>query len=80
MSRRRFGASTLALAAPEVAFAQHAAVQGAVPSDTIWLNANENPEGPPPEAKEAISHAISEEFCEPLRACSKACHEELRMD
>jgi hypothetical protein len=27
-----------------------------------------------------ISHAISEEFCVPLRACSKACHEELRMD
>ena len=60
MPRRRFGALTLAAAAPEVAFAQHAAVQGAVPSDTVWLNANENPEGPPPEAKEAISHAIGE--------------------
>jgi histidinol-phosphate aminotransferase len=58
MSRRRFAA--LSLAAPEIAFAQHAAVQGAVPEDTVWLNANENPEGPPAEAKEAISRAIGE--------------------
>jgi histidinol-phosphate/aromatic aminotransferase/cobyric acid decarboxylase-like protein len=60
MSRRRFGALSLAGAAPEVAFAQHAAVQGAVPVDTIWLNANEDPEGPPSEAREVISRAISE--------------------
>jgi histidinol-phosphate aminotransferase len=60
MSRRRFGAMALAGATPEIAFAQHAAVQGAVPADTVWLNANENPEGPPQEAKEAISRAISE--------------------
>ena len=58
ISRRQFGA--LSLAAPEIALAQHAAVQGAVPADTVWLNANENPEGPPSEAKEAISRAISE--------------------
>ena len=60
ISRRQFGTLSLAAAAPEIAFAQHAAVQGAVPVDTVWLNANENPEGPPPEAKEAISRAISE--------------------
>jgi histidinol-phosphate aminotransferase len=63
MSRRRFAALSLAapyLAAPEIAFAQHAAVEGAVPADTVWLNANENPEGPPPEAREAISRAIGE--------------------
>jgi len=60
MSRRQFGALSLAAAVPEIAFAQHAAVQGAVPVDTVWLNANENPEGPPAEAKEAISRAISE--------------------
>jgi histidinol-phosphate aminotransferase len=60
MSRRRFGALSLAVAAPEIAFAQHAAVQGAVPADTVWLNANENPDGPAAEAKEAISRAISE--------------------
>jgi histidinol-phosphate/aromatic aminotransferase/cobyric acid decarboxylase-like protein len=58
ISRRQFAA--LSLAVPEVAFAQHAAVQGAVPADTVWLNANENPEGPPAEAKEAISRAIGE--------------------
>jgi histidinol-phosphate aminotransferase len=60
MSRRRFAALAVAGATPEIAFAQHAAVQGTVPADTVWLNANENPEGPPPEAKEAISRAISE--------------------
>jgi histidinol-phosphate/aromatic aminotransferase/cobyric acid decarboxylase-like protein len=59
-SRRRFGALSLASAAPEIAFVQHAAGQGGVRADTVWLNANENPEGPPPEAKEAISRAISE--------------------
>ena len=41
MSRRRFGAVALASATSETAFAQHAAVQGAVPADTVWLNANE---------------------------------------
>jgi histidinol-phosphate aminotransferase len=60
MSRRQFGAVSLAGAASEIAFAQHAAVQGTAPADTVWLNANENPEGPPPEAKEAISRAITE--------------------
>ncbi len=39
---------------------QHAAVQGPVPSDTVWLNANENPEGPPEEAKAALAAAIGE--------------------
>jgi histidinol-phosphate/aromatic aminotransferase/cobyric acid decarboxylase-like protein len=60
MSRRQFGALSLAATVPEIAFAQHAAVPGAVPVDTVWLNANENPEGPPLEAKEAISRAIGE--------------------
>jgi histidinol-phosphate/aromatic aminotransferase/cobyric acid decarboxylase-like protein len=60
ISRRQFGALSLAATVPEIAFAQHAAVPGAVPVDTVWLNANENPEGPPLEAKEAISRAIGE--------------------
>ncbi len=60
MTRRRFGALSFAVVAPEIAFGQHAAVVGAVPADTVWLNANENPEGPPPESKEAITRAISE--------------------
>src|SRR5579859_3985206 len=40
--------------------AQHAAVQGSVPENTIWLNANENPEGPPLEEREAIANAIAD--------------------
>ena len=38
----------------EAAFAQRAAVPGVVPADTVFLNANENPEGPPKEAIEAM--------------------------
>jgi histidinol-phosphate aminotransferase len=48
---------TFALAIPvlsEAAFAQRAAVQGNFPPDTVWLNANENPEGPPKAAIEAM--------------------------
>lgn len=46
--------------APELAFAQHAAISGSVPPDTVWLNANESPEGPFPGAKEALKGALSE--------------------
>lgn len=42
------------------ALAQHAAVQGDVPEGTVWLNANENPEGPPQESREAIARSIAE--------------------
>lgn len=45
---------------PELAFAQHAAVSGDVPAGTVWLNANENPEGPPEESKVALRGAILE--------------------
>ena len=44
----------------QLALAQHAAVQGPAPPDTVWLNANENPEGPPPESKEAIARALAD--------------------
>lgn len=60
ISRREFGGIALLGLLPETAFAQHAAVQGPVPPDTVWLNANENPEGPPPPVKEAIAQAIAE--------------------
>jgi histidinol-phosphate aminotransferase len=50
VTRREFGAA--------MALAQHAAVQGPVREDTVWLNANENPEGPPEAAKAAIMHAV----------------------
>ena len=58
MTRRLFSSITLSGLIPELAFAQHAAVQGDAPADTVWLNANENPEGPPPECQEAIGRAI----------------------
>jgi histidinol-phosphate aminotransferase len=31
-----------------------------VPPDTVWLNANENPDGPPEEAKQALVRAVAE--------------------
>ncbi len=37
----------------EAALAQRAAVGGQAPKDTVWLNANENPDGPPAAALEA---------------------------
>ncbi len=38
----------------EALLAQRAAVPGAVPPNTVFLNANENPEGPPQEAIDAM--------------------------
>ncbi|MBX9601905.1 MAG: aminotransferase class I/II-fold pyridoxal phosphate-dependent enzyme [Bryobacteraceae bacterium] len=46
--------------APELAFAQHAAIAGAVPPGTIWLNANESPEGPPKSAVAALRKAAAD--------------------
>ncbi len=60
ISRRQFGCATIAGLLPELAFSQHAAVQGDVPPGTVWLNANENPDGPPDEAKQALSRAIGD--------------------
>jgi histidinol-phosphate aminotransferase len=60
ISRRELGGLALMGLTSEIAFAQHAAVQGTAPPDTVWLNANENPEGPPVEAKQAIAQAIAD--------------------
>ncbi len=60
ISRREFGSAALCTLMPELAFAQHAAVTGQAPPGTVWLNANENPEGPPEESAEAIRKAIAE--------------------
>jgi len=61
ISRREFGSAAALLSLiPELAFAQHAAVTGEVPADTVWLNANENPEGPPEESRVAIRNAVAE--------------------
>lgn len=60
VSRRRFAQTAAAGLFPAIAFSQHAAVQGDVPPDAVWLNANENPEGPPPAARDALVRAIQE--------------------
>ncbi len=58
-SRRLFAAQLAAMgagiaASPEVILAQRALSLQNWSSDTVWLNANENPEGPPPAALEAM--------------------------
>lgn len=65
MTRRGF-AARLALTAAgagaptEAAFAQRAMVRGGeLPAGMVWLNANENPAGPPPAALEAMKAVLS---------------------
>jgi len=53
LSRRQFG-TLAALGFTEAAFAQRA-LAGPAPSGTIWLDANENPDGPPPAAIQAMA-------------------------
>jgi histidinol-phosphate aminotransferase len=55
-------AATAAAAArlwSEPALAQRALVAGAAPPGTVWLNANENPEGPGEAAIEAMSRSLA---------------------
>ncbi len=42
----------------EAAFAQRAAVPGAAPADTVWINGNEFPEGPPQASIDAMAKII----------------------
>jgi histidinol-phosphate aminotransferase len=63
ISRRNFarvaGGAAAARLFTECAFAQRAAVQFAnLPPDMVWLNANENPNGPPPSAIRAAAEAL----------------------
>jgi histidinol-phosphate aminotransferase len=60
MLTRRGFASMIAAGLTEAAFAQRAAVPGAAPADTVWLNGNEFPEGPPKESIEVMARAIHE--------------------
>ena len=53
MTRRQLGLAAIPILT-EAAFAQRAAVPGAIPPGTVFLNANENPEGPPQEAIDAM--------------------------
>jgi histidinol-phosphate aminotransferase len=43
---------------PEMAYAQRAAVAGNLPKDMVWLNANENPAGPPQCALDAMQQVL----------------------
>jgi len=56
----RLGLGAAAVRAlPEMAYAQRAVVNaGALPKDMVWLNANENPLGPPPAALAAMREVL----------------------
>jgi histidinol-phosphate aminotransferase len=58
ITRRRLALAP-ALALTEAALAQRASIQGvALPADMVWLNANENPEGPPKAALQAMIEVL----------------------
>ena len=57
---RRGFAGVVAAGFTEFAFAQRANVAGPAPKDTVWLNANEFPEGPPPAVLEAMQRVVGE--------------------
>jgi histidinol-phosphate aminotransferase len=62
MTRREFplrlAGAALAARWTEPALAQRALVAADVPANTVWLNANENPEGPCPAALEAMAEVL----------------------
>ena len=64
LSRRDFARRagvTVAVARmlPEIVYAQRAAVRGTLAKDMVWLNANENPTGPPASSLRAMSDVMS---------------------
>jgi len=59
VTRRGF-AGVIAAGFTEFAFAQRAAINGTAPKDTVYLNANEFPDGPPPAAIQAMQRVIGE--------------------
>lgn len=64
MLTRRGFAARLGLAAaasrmiPEIGYAQRARISGDLPADMVWLNANENPDGPPRSSLDAMAKAL----------------------
>lgn len=56
-SRAAFGAAASRML-PEFAYAQRAAVSGPISKDMVWLNANENPDGPPRAALDAMMKCL----------------------
>src|SRR5271170_7406458 len=57
-SRRAF-AGMIAAGLTEAAFAQRAKLAGVAPADTVWINGNEFPEGPPQASVEAMAQVIA---------------------
>lgn len=64
LTRRGFAGMSFAAMAgrmlPEAAYAQRAAIHGTLPPDMAWLNANENPDGPPQSSIEAMIKVLPE--------------------
>ncbi|MBZ5602148.1 MAG: aminotransferase class I/II-fold pyridoxal phosphate-dependent enzyme [Acidobacteriia bacterium] len=60
LTRRGFAGAVAAAGFTEFAFAQRANIGGAAPKDTVWLNANEFPDGPPAAAITAMQRVIGE--------------------
>jgi len=58
LSRRRFAASLPLLG--EAAFAQRATLPAEIPKGAVYLNANENPEGPPHNAMELMTRSLAD--------------------
>jgi histidinol-phosphate aminotransferase len=63
ITRRGFAARVGAAMAigkmlPEMAYAQRAMVEGDLPKDMVWLNANENPLGPPKSSLAAMADVL----------------------
>jgi len=58
-SRRAF-AGMIAAGLTEAAFAQRAKLSGDAPADTVWINGNEFPEGPPQASIDAMARVIGE--------------------
>src|SRR5690349_21223839 len=64
MLTRRAFATRLGFAAAgipalhEMAFAQRALIKGDLPKDMTWINANENPDGPPPSSIRAMTEVL----------------------
>jgi histidinol-phosphate aminotransferase len=61
ITRRTFAGAAIVAARlmPEMAYAQRAAVKGGgIPADMVWLNANENPAGPPAVALAAMQKVL----------------------
>ena len=89
LSRRAFAgrafAGMIATGLTEAAFAQRAKLSGVAPADTVWINGNEFPEGPPQASIDAMAQVIGssnryhyQEF--PAFYAKLAAHEGLTAD